>query len=62
MCEITEQPFGVREKRGVEDVGPALDGPRGEAVVHVAGRAEAKRAVVMVVIVPVEEGASLSIA
>jgi hypothetical protein len=49
----------VREERGVEDGGTALESLRGEAIVHVVRCAEAERAVVVIVAVPVEEGATV---
>src|ERR1019366_6501192 len=55
----SQEAFRVREERSVEDGGTALESLSREAVVHVVGCAEAKRAVVVLVVVPVEEGATM---
>ncbi len=49
------EALGVREEGGVEDGSAARESRRGEAVVHLVRRAEAERAVMVFVVVPVEE-------
>ena len=46
MGRPRREALGMREKRGGEDVGSALEGAGGEAVVDVVRRAEAERAVI----------------
>ena len=55
-----QEALRVREERGVEDAGATLESLRREAVVHVVGCAEAERAVVVLIVVPAEEGATVS--
>src|SRR5580693_7120023 len=55
----TREAFRVREKRGAEDCAATVDRLRREAVVHVVRRAETERAVAVLAVVPVEEGAAV---
>ena len=54
------EAFGVSGEGGVVDDAAPLQRLRREPVVHVMRRAEAERAMVVLVVVPVEEGAAVT--